>query len=220
MKGEKKKREKVVVGVLPFGSGNDFSRSLAVNDDIYELKELIINKCFCKIDVGHIIFQAKKGDNASRHFINIADIGIGGEAVEKLNNYSSKLGPKNFIPSIHTSIFFTYKRAKVQLVSENLSWEGETLSICMANGNYFANGMCIAPQADLSDGMFQIVIMGKVSVLDYVKNLARIKKGINVKHPEVFYHKINECTISAKENLCPIDMDGEFVGYAFKIIYN
>ena len=33
-------------------------------------------------------------------------------------------------------------------------------------------------------------------------------------HPEVFYHKIAECTINAKENTCPIDMDGEFIGYA------
>ena len=214
MRAEIEKREKVIVGVLPFGSGNDFSRSLGINDDIYLLKELITNNCFCKIDIGNITFQTKNAVTESRYFINITDIGIGGEAVEKLNNYSSKIGPKI---SYHLSIlqsFFTYKRVEVELLSENLEWKGETLSICMANGNYFANGMCIAPQANLIDGMFQLVIMGKVSVLDYLKNLAKIKKGFNVDHPEVFYHKIAECTINAQENTCPIDMDGEFIGYA------
>jgi len=213
LKNNRRQLDNVLIGVLPYGSGNDFSKSLGVTNSINDLKELIENNSFVPIDIGKLVYETKDGESQSRYFVNIADVGIGGVAVEKLNNITFSLGTKI---SYHLSIlqsFFTYKRVEIELSSKDLNWKGETLCICMANGNYFANGMCIAPQANLVDGMFQLVIMGKVSVLDYLKNLSKIKKGINLDHPEVFYYQIDECAIKSNGETCPIDMDGEFIGY-------
>jgi diacylglycerol kinase family enzyme len=54
--------------------------------------------------------------------------------------------------------------------------------------------------------------MGNVSLWDYVKNLSKIKKGEKLDHDEVTYATVEECSIQAPSP-CPIDMDGEFIGY-------
>jgi diacylglycerol kinase family enzyme len=151
---------------------------------------------------------------ASRYFINIADVGIGGVAAKMLNKSSRLLGASFTYHKVILQSFFSYKPVKIALKSADYSWNGEILSLCMANGRYFANGMCIAPEANISDGKIQLVIMGKVSILDYILNLSKIKRGIALEHPEVTYVKVDSCTIEAEELTCPIDMDGEFVGYA------
>ncbi|MFA5300058.1 MAG: hypothetical protein WC389_17865, partial [Lutibacter sp.] len=50
-------------------------------------------------------------------------------------------------------------------------------------------------------------------LLDYIKNVSKVKKGKKIKHPEVSYHKTSFCKIISTDKDCPIDMDGEFIGY-------
>ncbi len=203
-----------IIGVLPYGSGNDFARALRLTKDIDQLKTLINNNCTGLIDVGRLSFMDQNGKSASRYFVNIADIGIGGVVAETLKRGSWFMGASFMYHKVILQSFFSYKPVKIVLKSDEYNWDGKILCLCMANSRYFANGMCIAPQANISDGKIQLVIMGKVSILDYILNLSKIKKGIPLDHPEVSYVKADACTIEAEELTCPIDMDGEFVGYA------
>ena len=82
----------------------------------------------------------------------------------------------------------------------------------MANGKYFGSGMCISPDAQLSDGKMQLVVIGEVSLYDYLKNIPKIKKGHKVIHKEIEYAFSEKCEIVAVDISCPIDMDGEYVG--------
>ncbi len=108
----------------------------------------------------------------------------------------------------------TYKRSYVKFNSDEFRWDGKTLSMVIANGKYFGSGLCIAPDALISDGKFSIVILGDVTILDYLKNIHKVKKGIKITHPEVFYKQSEEVEIIPVESVCPIDVDGEFIGYA------
>lgn len=88
------------------------------------------------------------------------------------------------------------------------------MSLCMANGKFFGSGMCIAPTASLNDKLLELIIIGDVSIIDYLKNLSRVKKGLKIEHKEVFYETVKSCKIKSLEKTeCPIDMDGEFIGF-------
>ena len=55
--------------------------------------------------------------------------------------------------------------------------------------------------------------MGLVSSREgYLKNIPKIKKGHKVIHKEIEYSFAEKCEITAINNPCPIDMDGEYVG--------
>jgi diacylglycerol kinase family enzyme len=83
--------------------------------------------------------------------------------------------------------------------------------MAVANGRYFGNALCVAPDARLADGKFQITLFGDLSVWDYLKNLGKLKKGVRIDHPEVTYHNAEEVLLESTVP-CPIEADGEFVG--------
>ena len=204
--------EKVMLGVYPAGSGNDFSKSLGVGNDLEQLLLLVKNDSFKKIDVGLMHFNNVDNTPGKRYFINIADIGIGGYVANKISDSKKRLGGEFTYTKALIQSFFKYKKQEVQLTSQDYNWTGKMMSICMANGKYFGSGMCIAPDASLTDGKMQLVIIGEVSLYDYLKNIPKIKKGHKVIHKEIEYSFAEKCEIIAVDSPCPIDMDGEYVG--------
>ena len=250
-----------IIGLLPFGTGNDFSKTIGMRKDIEQLARLIENDQIQPVDIGEVQYRSHEGETKTRYFINITDLGIGGEVVKMVNQSSKFLGPNLTYKKAIIQSFFTYKHKKIRLTAESslpappgiqgqasgrdsagtataesslpapsdtqgqvggrdsagkdsFQWEGPILSLCMANGRYFGSGICIAPQADVSDGMIQLVIMGNLSLIDYLKNMPKIKKGEILEHPEVHYEQVHTCRIVTLEGECPVDMDGEFIGYA------
>lgn len=203
----------ILFGILPFGTGNDFVKTLKTANTVAELKQLIIKKSFTLVDVFNMNFSNKNQKRTNRFYVNIADIGIGGFVAEEVEKSSKILGANlTFIMAIVKS-FLTYKKQKIKFTSKEFNWEGPVMSLCMANGQYFGSGMGIAPNATLIDGKIQLTILGDVSIWDYIRNLSNVKKSLHIKHPEVFYQEATACKIEALENECPIDMDGEFIGY-------
>ena len=83
--------------------------------------------------------------------------------------------------------------------------------MALANGKYFGNAICVAPDAKLDDGMLQISIFGNLSIWDYLINLPKLRKGIKINMEEVQYFSAKELLIESKES-CSIEADGEYVG--------
>lgn len=207
-------QNKLILGLLPRGTGNDFAKTLGIDKNINHLISRIEKNKSIKIDVGEIQYTSLNKLKEKRFFINITDIGIGGIVSKQLSESNRILGPDlTYIKAIIQS-FISYKPITVNLKSDTFQWKGKAMSICIANGKYFGSGMCIAPQANITDGEMQLVILGNVSMFDYLRNLSGIKKGEIFIHPEVHYASVTSCQIDAEKNSCPIDMDGEFIGYA------
>lgn len=213
---------KIKVGVLPSGSGNDFSKTIRVTKDIEYLKNLLSLQRSQMIDIGWVSYFKADKEPSHRFFINITDVGMGGETVLKLqNNKINALGPDfNYFWAI-TSTLATYEKVKIKASGNHFSWEGKAINFVVANGKYFGNGLGVAPDASVTDGKFDIVIIGDVSLMDYFKNLGTVKKCQKVIHPEVHYYQLDKVTIESMETRkISIDMDGEFIGYAPMTLIN
>jgi YegS/Rv2252/BmrU family lipid kinase len=205
-------RDHLKMGILPRGKGNDFVRSLGKGHDLAMLKQQIQLGKSKRIDVGKLEFTNTEGNRSYRYFVNIADVGLGGLATQMLRAgrplWSSNL---TYFWVILKS-FLKYRPAQAKFSSAEFTYEGKIMSICMANGAYFASGLGIAPDAKLEDGKLDWVILGKITVWDYLKKIPQLKRAKKISHPEISYHQGTECQISGEIPL-PIDMDGEFVGY-------
>jgi diacylglycerol kinase family enzyme len=81
----------------------------------------------------------------------------------------------------------------------------------MSNGKYGGGSMLIAPEADPSDGLFDVLIIGDVSKLDLLWSLPRIYRGTHLTHPKVTLKRTNEVTISADTKMS-IQADGDLIG--------
>lgn len=208
------KAKSIKIGVLPSGSGNDFVKNLGYKT-IDELQYLIENDSTSLVDVGFTEFFDKENKPATRFFINITDVGMGGEVVitkEKLPHLLD--GSINYFIAI-TKTIATYKKNVVKITAKEFSWQGKILNFVIANGKYFGNAIGIAPHAEISDGKFAITNVGDVSLMDYFKNLGTAKKCEKIIHPQVSYTESEELTVeSLDDRKLSIDMDGEFIGFA------
>lgn len=201
-----------IVGLLPNGSGNDFAKTVKVPQGLNEVFDCIKNESVEKIDIGEIHYTTNHGVSASRFFINISDLGIGAEVVQRVNSASRFLGAGLIFYKAILQSFLTYKNKSLTCKADDWLWSGKLNSFVMANGRYFGNGMCIAPDANPTDGLFQIVIIGDITVYDYIKQIRKIKKGNRIDHPKLEYKEAKTLTLEA-EHPCGIEADGEFLGY-------
>ena len=63
-----------VLGLLSYGTANDFSKTTKLYGSISQLKNLIENNSTRKIDIGNVKFTGKNQMPEERYFINIGDI--------------------------------------------------------------------------------------------------------------------------------------------------
>jgi diacylglycerol kinase family enzyme len=82
--------------------------------------------------------------------------------------------------------------------------------VAVANGRYFGGSMMVAPEAELDDGLFDIIVMKDISKMRFIKDGQKIYKGRHIIPPDVFSLRGREVKVE-KEGLY-IDLDGEDVG--------
>ena len=58
-------------------------------------------------------------------------------------------------------------------------------AVAAANSKAFGGGMFIAPDADLEDGRFDVVMTGSVGKLRFLANLPKVFKGTHIEEDEV-----------------------------------
>ena len=196
------------IGLLPYGSANDFARSAGISRSPEALVALLESRSTQRLDLGKIVLE-QTGE--TRYFINIAGLGLSPEVARKVSQTSSVLGPGfNYFRQI-LSGFAGYEKKQVRCTAGPWQWEGKLLQMAVANGRYFGNALCIAPDARLADGQFEVAIFGDLSVWDYIRNLGNLKKGARINHEQVYYHHASQVQIESRD-ACGIEADGEYVG--------
>ena len=199
-----------VLGHIPMGTANDFSKTIELNKDIDQFISLLNNNATKTIDIGKVTCLTKK-EKIVRYFINIADAGLGGYVANSLNKSKKLLGPNfTYFQAIIKGII-RFKKPLVNIKIGNITYEGKLMSIAICNGTTFGSGLIISPEAILDDGKFHITLLGDVTLLDYFKNLKKLKKGIKLTHPHIHYYSADKVQLKTDE-ICEIEADGEHVG--------
>lgn len=215
MQAKNKNKELIVkVGILPFGTGNDFIKTIKSSATFSGLKKQIDEDSFKEIDLGIVQFKNHTGQDSSRYFINITDIGIGGVVVQKLCNYTKALGANFTYLMAITSTLLSYRNQPIKAVADEFTFEGKVKNFVVANGKFFGSGIGIAPDAELDNGKFSIVILNEVTLFDFLRFSTTFKKCRKIDHPQIIYKTAKEIEIDSLSIPQPIDMDGEFIGYS------
>jgi len=196
------------LGVLPFGTGGDFRKTIGVPKELDAAARILKSGLPRAIDMGRLEYAegGRGGPRASRMFINIASFGIGG-VVDRIVNSSTKAfgGAVSFFLGTARAAL-TYKNQRVRMTfdgNETDYLEMPINNVAVANGQYFGGGMHIAPKAGLDDGKFDVVVLGDMSKLDFLKDGHRVYKGTHLELPKVKYRT------AVRVDAAPVDRDAE-----------
>ena len=222
MKAPKHVRDKVILAAFPKGRGNDFARTAGVIRDLEHLYESIQANETQSLDLVQVSFK-ENGEEVVKYYDNSFDVGLGG-LVSRFVNKSGKRWGSNltyFVNIIRG--FLAYKAIPLKLTSADFNFEGKALILALNNGKYFGSGLGIAPDAKLNDGKVNLFLAKKINVFQFIKFYPALKKAKYVKHNELVYGELSECTIESPLADCPVEMDGEVIGNVplkLKVLHN
>ena len=203
-----------VLGMLPSGTGGDFRRSAGIPLAHAAACALLARGDVRVVDAGRIDYHGG-GAPGPRWFINIADCGIGGDVVRRVNaSRKSRGGTVTFL--YHSlAALATYGSRMVRVDIDGESIEGPLQSVVVANGGYFGGGMRCAPDARLDDGLFDVVLTADLGIRRSLAGLPALYRGRHVGRPGITVWRGRVVTVTPLEQR-PIlfDVEGEQVGRA------
>ncbi|HZO60410.1 MAG TPA: diacylglycerol kinase family protein [Solirubrobacterales bacterium] len=186
------------LGVLPGGRGNDFARAIGVPQDIPGA---------CKVLLEGVRKALDLGEANGKPFACIASMGYDSDANRIANE--ARLVRGNLVyayAAIRALMAWRPARFTVRLDGREHRFEGYT--VAAANTGYYGGGMHMAPGADPSDGLLEVVFVEQVSKRRFLANLPKVFKGEHVNEDTVSVHRAREVEIAADR---PFDVyaDGE-----------
>ena len=200
------------LGIIPWGTGADFTRMLGIPRDYMEACRHLLRSEPQSVDLGRITCL-REGQEVERYFINAAGLGFDGEVAEIVNRFPKVLGGTITYLTCLLIGLVTYRNKNIELSFDGQPVRGRVNSVVVCNGRYFGGGMFIAPGAALDDGLFYVVILGNLNKLEVVVNLPRIYKGTHLTHPKVSHFSAKEIHVEAKERMF-LQAEGELIGEA------
>jgi YegS/Rv2252/BmrU family lipid kinase len=183
------------MGIVPGGRGNDLARVLGIPAEPDAAARVLAEANEREIDVG---------EANGKRFLCIASCGFDSDANRIANE--AKFVRGNLV------YFYAAMRALAawKPATFTLELDGEPVvsvgySVAVANSKAYGGGMFIAPDADLTDGRFDVVLTGSYGKLRALLNMPKVFKGSHVELDEVRVLRASEVRVSA---------DREFALYA------
>ncbi|MGD0779970.1 MAG: diacylglycerol kinase family protein [Dehalococcoidales bacterium] len=200
-----------LLGIVSTGTGSDYIRTTGISRNFEDACRCFLQPRQRTVDLG-IVEYAKNGGRAERLFVNFAGMGFDAEIVRRTTQQFKKLGAfPSYLMGLLTTLL-SYRNHKISLVVDGKVEERRVCTVIMNNGKYGGGGMFTAPQADLADGLLDVMIIGDVSKPDLLRSLPRIYKGTHLTHPKVAAKKAKEIEVKSLGERLYLQADGELLG--------
>jgi len=205
------------LGILPFGTGGDFRKTLHLPTDIARAAQIIRAGHRRLIDIGKVSYATRNGHNEIRYFANVASFGISGVVDRLVNQSSKRLGGRIsfMLSTVRASMEYNNQRVHLQFDDDPNDTVDLTINtVAVANGRYFGGGMYIAPEALLDDGYFDVVAVGDMGLGDFVIHGRRLYRGTHLTLDKVSHRRariIRAEPVVAGDQV-ELDIDGETPG--------
>ncbi|HEX6765453.1 MAG TPA: hypothetical protein VF103_08250, partial [Polyangiaceae bacterium] len=201
--------------LVPAGTGSDFQKTLAIGPRLEDAVERLLGAAPRPFDLGILELTSHEGSPTVRAFLNITSFGLGGLTDRIVNAGPKWIGGKAafYVGALRGLIAYRNVPVRVR-IDGRVFVEAPIVNVAIANGRYFGSGMLVAPDADPSDGAFDVVAMTDMSKVATVALTSHIYRGTHVTRPGV---TTSRGAVVVAEPLVPngevlIDMDGETPG--------
>ncbi|MEO0135980.1 MAG: diacylglycerol kinase family protein [candidate division WOR-3 bacterium] len=198
-----------VLGIISAGTGSDLCRTLHIPFDCNHALQIILKGNVQPVDIGRAIFK----DNARvwyRHFINVLDVGLGGNVVRIANHIPKNLGGFATFLIASLLVLAIHRPSPLQIYIDGLfKDEGMVNIIGAANGKYFGGGMKIAPMACLNDGYLEILYVKNTNIFQFIgKVLLPVYQARHLLYKKLYHYRAQKLKIVAEKKFL-VDIDGE-----------
>jgi diacylglycerol kinase (ATP) len=197
--------------MIPRGTGWDFARSLGLPHRLDKAIDVALRGQARTIDLGRATYRPWEGGQSQSIFANVASAGMSGAIAQRANETTKVLGGKISYVWATFAVFAGWTNTEIEVTVGEERRSARMHDVIVANGPYIGGGMKICPDAELDDGVFDVLLIGDLTKGDLLVTLPKIFRGTHLPHPKAELLRGAQVTIDAPEPL-PVELDGEQPG--------
>jgi YegS/Rv2252/BmrU family lipid kinase len=204
-----------IMGIVPCGTRNVLAKSLGLPTSVVESCRNFVGGSPEKIDL--IAVAATDPETGSRLpqrvFLNAAEMGVGAEIIDRSKKVRGMV--KSRLVSTAAAIISTVPAYESNLCDIFIDGRKKSTNMTMgvvANGKFLGGGFMAAPEASVSDGLLDLVVLKDSGSLKMLDELVNMKTGNYGSEDNILYSKARKVIIRSNERKVTVTIDGEPVG--------
>lgn len=186
------------LGLIPSGSGNGYARSLKIPLKPVEALRLLLDAPIRTIDSGKV---------NQHYFFGLTGIGFDAEVGAQFQEFGQRGPLPYFYLGLKTFFQFDYERLIIK--TDQFEKEVHPLVITVANTAQYGNGAVIAPCAIEDDGLLEICIFSRPTLVSALRSVYHLFNETIDKMPQYTMHRAARVKIRRTKQNSFIHIDGE-----------
>lgn len=188
-----------LLGVLPVGTGNDFAylTGLARGDAAANLRRLLRGEVR-RFDVGRALGE---------YFVNGLGVGFDAEVVRQLATLRLR-GFLLYLAAVYKT-FWSFRPLRIRVVSPEYTNEDTLMMLEVAIGRRAGGGFRLTPDAEPSDGLFDVCVVRRVTTWQFLRYVPRVIRGTHGRLPVVTMFRCHGLSMYTPDEPLVVHLDGE-----------
>lgn len=194
--------DRVTIGLLPLGTGNDFARMLHLSEDPAEAVASLVEAREVAVDVGTL---------NGRAFINASGGGFISEVSEAVDDRLKSIAGKLAFLIGGAQVVLDYAPVPVRIqVDAQAPFDATPHMFAVCNARQIGGGRLIAPHAEIDDGLLDVCLVDAMPLFEFVALLRKVADGSHLDDERVRYFRTRALTMTF-ERPVKVNTDGELL---------
>lgn len=185
------------IGLIPAGSANGMAKELGIPTELNQALDVVVNGQPKRIHAVRV-----NGELC----IHLADIGFNAYTVKKFDDLPQR-GMWGYARATWKALWSHHKMEVVFKIKDEVI-RSEAAMVVIANATMYGTGVKINPEGDLTDELFEVILVKKYSVMEILK-IRFTDLPFNRDKIELFH--TSGLTIKTKHKV-HFQVDGEYMG--------
>ena len=148
-----------------------------------------------------------KSDRGETRACQVLSLGFDALVNERANGFRRIRGKMKYVVATIRELAL-FKPMRFEINIDGVDYSQHAMLIAVANGPSYGGGMKICPGARFDDGLLDVLILSKVSIIELIKVFPKVYSGSHISHRAVEVIKGREITVNAPAKAYA---DGEYI---------
>jgi diacylglycerol kinase (ATP) len=220
-------RSGAVLGIIPFGTGNDFGDLLNMPDTPEAALQALLTAETITVDAGKVRWREREsGPWHEAIFLNAVGIGFDALVAVEATRFKFFRGKSGYLAGIVSALLkWPQPSVRVERIGPSehllpdgstrptdggaLLHEGKLFLAGVGNGRTVGGGFTLTPFAIADDGLLDLCFVDDVRKLRLPILIPKVIKGTHLGEPEVVSERLSGLRIASPEYGLPMHFDGE-----------
>ncbi|MFM6849451.1 MAG: diacylglycerol/lipid kinase family protein [Terrabacter sp.] len=210
------------LAVVAAGTGNDFARNLGLPvRDAAAAVSLLTGGCTREIDLGRV----SHGVADERWFGGVLGAGFDAVVNARAQRMTWPRGQMRYNLAVLRELP-VFRPIPYAIELDGHRVETRAMLVAVANTTSFGGGMRVCPDADVADGLFDVMIVHALSVVAFLRVFPKVYSGSHTTHPAVEIRRARRVRLEASgiqsqadgESFAELPIDAEVVPGALRVV--